>query len=131
MDTINKIVDQGKNLVNQYTSTDSSTSSSTSAATTSTTSQSHAQPPAVAENEPSGADALVPDVGDSLGVTGGVDRLTTDHATVGDETGAGVAAQDGEPAYEAYSTAGRDATGTFDGGANENPPTLGAGQMPQ
>ncbi|GAA5904817.1 hypothetical protein JCM8208_001365 [Rhodotorula glutinis] len=129
MDTINKIVDQGKNLVDQYTSTDSSTASSTAAAT-STTSQSHAQPPAVAENQPSGADSLVPDVGDSLGVTGGVDRLTTDHATVGDEQGAGVAAQGGEPAYAAYSTAGRDATGTFDGGAHD-PPNLGAGQMPQ
>ncbi|TNY19368.1 hypothetical protein DMC30DRAFT_307410 [Rhodotorula diobovata] len=128
MDALNKIVDQGKNLVNQYTSADSNSTSSTATGASKPTT---AEPSsAVGENQPSGADSLVPDVGDSLGSSGGVDRLTTDHSSVGDEQGAGVAAQGGEPAYAAYSTAGRDPTGTFDGGAND-PPNLGPGEMPK
>ncbi|GJN90244.1 hypothetical protein Rhopal_003243-T1 [Rhodotorula paludigena] len=114
MDTINKLVDQGKGLVDQYLHTDSSSSTS--------------------HPNPSGESHAVPDAADNLGVTGGAERLSSDR---GDATFSGDIEResgDGEttlsPAYMAYNASGRDATGSFDGGAND-PPNLGPGEMPR
>ncbi|EGU11301.1 hypothetical protein RTG_02773 [Rhodotorula toruloides ATCC 204091] len=110
-----QVIDQTKGLVNQYLNTDSSSSSSASS------------------GNPSGdaAPRAIPDAAESLGVTSGAERLSTD---TGDATFAGdIERQSGDsglsPAYAAYNASGRDATGSFDGGAND-PPNLGAGEMP-
>ncbi|BGP41412.1 hypothetical protein JCM10450v2_005453 [Rhodotorula kratochvilovae] len=114
MESINKLVDQGKGLVDQYLHTDSSSSS-----TTNPSGDSHAASRAV----------------DSLGVTGGAERLSSDRGDAtfsGDierESGDGGAEEGFAPAYAAYNASGRDATGSFDGGAND-PPNFGPGEMP-
>ncbi|BGP25816.1 hypothetical protein Rt10032_c06g2775 [Rhodotorula toruloides] len=106
------VIDQTKGLVNQYLNTDSSSSSSSG-------------------GNPSGEVAPIPDAAESLGVTSGAERLSTDTGDAG--FGGDIERQSGDsglsPAYAAYNAAGRDATGSFDGGAND-PPNLGAGEMP-
>lgn len=105
MESLNKVVDQAKELIGQYTG-------------------SAAQQDSNATTHPSGTSQAAqlsdtPDAVDGLGPTGGAASIEHDAGVQG-----GVDSQ-GAP----YSATGRDATGSFDGGAND-PPNLGAGIMP-
>ncbi|GAA6055220.1 hypothetical protein JCM3770_000721 [Rhodotorula araucariae] len=113
MESVSKLVNQGKGLVDQYLNTDASSSGP----------------------NPSGESHAVPDAVDSHDVTSGAKRLSSDRGDAtfsGDierESGDGGAEEGYAPAYAAYNASGRDATGSFDGGAND-PPNLGPGEMP-
>ncbi|GAA5872012.1 hypothetical protein JCM1840_004771 [Sporobolomyces johnsonii] len=110
METINKLVDQGKDLVGQYLNADTSTDPSPSATTDSTA---------------GGVEG-----GDLLGVTGG-QSLPSDR---GDATFSGDIEREsgggGIEGAQIYNATGRDSTGTFDGGANEDVQNLGVGEVP-
>ncbi|GAA5915999.1 hypothetical protein JCM6882_003491 [Rhodosporidiobolus microsporus] len=110
MDTIKGLVDQGKDLVGQYLNTDSSSSGP----------------------NPSSETGAVPDAAESLGVNQlGTD--TGDATFSGDlerESGSGLSDQGFSPAYAAYNASGRDSTGSFNGGANEDVENVGAGELP-
>ncbi|KWU41551.1 hypothetical protein RHOSPDRAFT_36921 [Rhodotorula sp. JG-1b] len=105
MESLNKVVDQAKDLIGQYTG--SGAQQDTNAAAHSTAA---AQTSQLSDT---------PDAVDGLGPTGGAASIEHDARVQGG------ADSQGAP----YSATGRDATGTFDGGAND-PPNLGAGIMP-
>ncbi|GAA5972162.1 hypothetical protein JCM11641_002525 [Rhodosporidiobolus odoratus] len=110
MQSVNNLVDQAKSTVGSYLSNDSS-SCSTPASTAVSTS--------------------TPDAAESLGVNQlGTDRGdATFSGDIERESGPGNAGETGSGAV-AYSASGRDNTGSFFGGANEDIPNLGAGEMP-
>ncbi|GAA5825011.1 hypothetical protein JCM11251_006062 [Rhodosporidiobolus azoricus] len=112
METINKLVDQGKQVVDSYLHTDSSSTSSSDPA-------------------PSSDKAPIPDAASMLGVNQ-LPTTSGDATFSGDmerESGPGVTG-DFSPAYAAYNASGRDNTGSFNGGANEDVSNLGAGEVP-
>ncbi|GAA5987530.1 hypothetical protein JCM10908_001993 [Rhodotorula pacifica] len=110
MESLNKVVDQAKDLIGQYTG--STTQTDQKAASTT-------GPASHDSSAPQLADA--PDAVDGLGPTGGAALIEHDGVQNADAPDA----TQGAP----YSATGRDATGSFDGGAND-PPNLGAGIMP-
>lgn len=105
MESLNKVVDQAKDLIGQYTGSGAQQDSHP------------ATHPAISSQTSQLSDT--PDAVDGLGPTGGAASIEHDAGAQG-----GFDSQ-GAP----YSATGRDATGTFDGGAND-PPNLGAGLMP-
>ncbi|POY72173.1 hypothetical protein BMF94_4810 [Rhodotorula taiwanensis] len=109
MESLNNVVEQAKELVGQYTG-----STSTQSASSSTDAQpgSSGAPPVLED---------APDAVDGIGPTGGAALIEHEGVANADAPNVDQGAE--------YSATGRDATGTFDGGAND-PPNLGAGVMP-
>ncbi|GAA5920502.1 hypothetical protein JCM1841_003522 [Sporobolomyces salmonicolor] len=111
METVHKLVDQGKDLVGQYLNTDASTDPGPSATSDST--------------------AGGVEDGDLRGLSGG-QSLPSDR---GDATFSGdIERESGGGAIEGaqiLNATGRDSMSTFDGGANEDVQNLGVGEMPQ
>ncbi|GAA6019443.1 hypothetical protein JCM8202_001811 [Rhodotorula sphaerocarpa] len=107
MESLNKVVDQAKDLVSQYTNSNQQQQQGTSS-TTVTPAHEPADEPRLEET---------PDAADGIGPTGGAALIEHD----------GVA--NAEAPNVDQGATGRDATGTFNGGAND-PPNLGAGEMP-
>ncbi|GAA5871219.1 hypothetical protein JCM3774_006828 [Rhodotorula dairenensis] len=108
MESLNKVVDQAKDLIGQYTG-----------AAPGTQQDSNAPAPNSYQSSAGSQLADAPDAVDGLGPTGGAALIEHDGVQGNADPTRGVP----------YSATGRDATGTFDGGAND-PPNLGAGIMP-
>ncbi|GAA6028605.1 hypothetical protein JCM8097_007306 [Rhodosporidiobolus ruineniae] len=111
METINNLAGQAKGLVDQYLHSDSTSSSAPN---------------------PTSESQAVPDAAESLGVNQlGTDRGdATFSGDIERESGAGATDEGISPAYMAYNASGRDSTGSFDGGANQDIPNVGAGELP-
>ncbi|GAA5867867.1 hypothetical protein JCM8547_003399 [Rhodosporidiobolus lusitaniae] len=106
--TLNSVIEQGKDLVNSYLNKESSTSEPAPSATSD-----------AAETSGLGVNQLGSDRGDAT-FSGDIER----------ESGPGVTGGEGGEAYMAYNASGRDNTGSFNGGANEDVQNVGAGEIP-
>ncbi|GAA5907419.1 uncharacterized protein JCM6883_001201 [Sporobolomyces salmoneus] len=115
MESVHKIVDSTKDLL------------------TSLTSESNASAPSTTNNQSSTTTSSSSPSDDLLGVTSGQTLLATDRGDAplsGDIERQSGTNDDTTGGYLPYSATGRDSTGTFSGGANEDILNLGAGELP-
>ncbi|GAA5882952.1 hypothetical protein JCM16303_006670 [Sporobolomyces ruberrimus] len=116
MESVHKIVDSTKDLLSSLASQAPGTQSTIST-----------------QSQPPSASSTTSPSDDLLGVTSGQTLPATDRgdAPLSGDIERQSGTNDNTPGgYLPYSATGRDATGTFSGGANENIENLGAGEMP-
>ncbi|GAA6060649.1 hypothetical protein JCM10212_001205 [Sporobolomyces blumeae] len=115
MESVHKVLGSTKELLDSFTSSSQSNESNENAAT-------------------SASSNVQPTDGDLIGVTSGQTLPASDRGDAplsGDIERQSGTNDDATAGMMPYNATGRDATGQFSGGANEEIPNLGAGEMPK
>ncbi|GAA5979928.1 hypothetical protein JCM5350_005543 [Sporobolomyces pararoseus] len=116
MDSVHKIVDSTKDLLNSFSSSNQEQTTTTNSNSSSSTGAAVGRTPS---DELLGTTTTTSSDSGDAPLSGDIERQsgTNDNSSAGES-------------YLPYSATGRDATGSFDGGANEEIPNLGAGELP-